>query len=190
MTNNFKIILNEQTPLAPEILDVNNFINENIDKLNAFREFAENDMSCFTAVGLAANQVSIDNERFNIRVFAIKNISTDNSYTLIINPIIEEYIGIKELKCEGCLTWPNKTIVAERSREIKVTYYDINGIKHENEIYKGFSGQIWQHEINHLRGINEQIEDQNYKVKPLDIGRNDKCPCNSGKKYKQCCIDL
>jgi uncharacterized protein YecA (UPF0149 family) len=21
------------------------------------------------------------------------------------------------------------------------------------------------------------------------IGRNDKCPCGSGKKYKKCCID-
>tara|TARA_R100001594_G_C3903361_1_gene231432 strand:+ start:373 stop:621 length:249 start_codon:yes stop_codon:yes gene_type:complete len=22
-----------------------------------------------------------------------------------------------------------------------------------------------------------------------NIGRNDKCPCNSGKKYKKCCIN-
>lgn len=22
-----------------------------------------------------------------------------------------------------------------------------------------------------------------------DIGRNDKCPCGSGKKYKKCCLD-
>ena len=24
-------------------------------------------------------------------------------------------------------------------------------------------------------------------VKPKKIGRNDPCPCGSGKKYKQCC---
>ena len=23
----------------------------------------------------------------------------------------------------------------------------------------------------------------------LDIGRNSKCPCDSGKKYKKCCIN-
>ena len=25
-------------------------------------------------------------------------------------------------------------------------------------------------------------------VKDVDIGRNDPCPCGSGKKYKQCCL--
>lgn len=24
---------------------------------------------------------------------------------------------------------------------------------------------------------------------PKEIGRNDPCPCGSGKKYKKCCID-
>ena len=23
---------------------------------------------------------------------------------------------------------------------------------------------------------------------PTDVGRNDPCPCGSGKKYKQCCM--
>ena len=23
----------------------------------------------------------------------------------------------------------------------------------------------------------------------VDVGRNDKCPCGSGKKYKKCCLD-
>lgn len=26
------------------------------------------------------------------------------------------------------------------------------------------------------------------KVTNTKIGRNDKCPCNSGKKYKKCCL--
>ena len=25
-------------------------------------------------------------------------------------------------------------------------------------------------------------------TKRMKIGRNDKCPCNSGKKYKKCCL--
>jgi hypothetical protein len=34
--------------------------------------------------------------------------------------------------------------------------------------------------------INAVLEDIRTEPK---IGRNDKCPCLSGKKYKQCCID-
>jgi len=26
-------------------------------------------------------------------------------------------------------------------------------------------------------------------VRRVEIGRNDKCPCNSGLKFKKCCID-
>lgn len=26
-------------------------------------------------------------------------------------------------------------------------------------------------------------------VRRVKIGRNDKCPCDSGKKFKKCCID-
>ena len=32
-------------------------------------------------------------------------------------------------------------------------------------------------------GLNENIK------KGRKIGRNDKCPCNSNKKYKKCCLD-
>ena len=189
---NIKIISNQQTPSVPEILDVNSFINENFNKLKEFQNFVEIDGSCITAVGLAANQVSIDDERSDLRTFAIKNIRDNGEFercrfSLIINPVIEEYIGIKELKCEGCLTWPNKIIVAERSKAIKVSFYDIFGNKHD-ETYNGFYAQIFQHEVNHLNGINERIEEHNFKIKPLHIERNDKCPCNSGKKYKQCCL--
>ena len=27
------------------------------------------------------------------------------------------------------------------------------------------------------------------KVREYKIGRNDPCPCGSGKKYKNCCLD-
>jgi len=31
-------------------------------------------------------------------------------------------------------------------------------------------------------------EEQNKKKKPKKVGRNDPCPCGSGKKYKKCCL--
>ncbi|MGX9418288.1 SEC-C metal-binding domain-containing protein [Vibrio sp. WJH972] len=34
-----------------------------------------------------------------------------------------------------------------------------------------------------------QVGDKSMKVNPYKtVGRNDPCPCNSGKKYKQCCL--
>jgi peptide deformylase len=123
-------------------------------------------------------------------MFALKDINSNESkWRLIIDPHIIEYIGIKEIKIEGCLTWKGKKVVAERNRAIRVNYYDENGEKHNNELHFGFEGQIWQHEINHLNGIEERIENLDFiEPKQINIGRNDKCLCGSGKKYKYCCL--
>lgn len=184
----FKIIDSEQTPKVPELNDwreIELLFVDNIVELEEFLNFAKEQRR---AVGLAANQVSIDGERFMLRVFAMRNLDND-SWRLIANPVITEYSGMKELKAEGCLTWKDKMVVAERYRKIHVTYYDTSGVQHEEDV-KGFEAQIWQHEVNHLNGIEEQIEDPfTFDIpKPASIGRNEKCPCGSGKKYKQCCI--
>ena len=48
-----------------------------------------------------------------------------------------------------------------------------------------------QHEIDHLNGLT--IHDRENKTKPMvsqkKVGRNDPCPCGSGKKFKKCCIN-
>jgi preprotein translocase subunit SecA len=33
----------------------------------------------------------------------------------------------------------------------------------------------------------EDMDKEHDKEKELKVGRNDKCPCGSGKKYKKCC---
>ena len=38
------------------------------------------------------------------------------------------------------------------------------------------------------RGFNEKVDDILVQMK--NAGRNDPCPCGSGLKYKQCCLDL
>ena len=185
------VIPNQQTPRVPEIEDIELFFIQNIKLLQEFKNYV---YIRFDAAGLAANQTSIDGERFMKRVFAFKESYTleiDNKpiWRLIIDPVITEYIGIKEIKCEGCLTWRGKVIVAERSRAVRVNYYNEIGKHIIGEIYKGFEGQVWQHEINHLNGVEERIEERDFQApKPISVGRNDKCPCNSGKKYKHCCL--
>jgi peptide deformylase len=181
---NFEIIPNQQTPRVPEMGDVKQFLIDHKEEWRSFVLFASHRRN---AVGLAANQTSIDGERFMHRVFALMDIK-DRTWRLIVNPAIEEYIGMKELKEEGCLTWVGKRIIAERSFAVRVSHYSIEGEK-IIETYKGFEAQIWQHEINHLNGVEERIEELSFRLpKQNDIGRNEKCPCDSGKKFKQCCI--
>ena len=178
---NFEIIPDQQTPKVTEVIS----IGENRELFLEFLEFAKQQHN---AVGLAANQCNLNGERFNQRIFAIKHLK-DGSWRLIIDPVVSEYVGMKELKLEGCLTWCGKAVLAERFRAIKVNYYNIDGDFHENELYYGFDAQIWQHEINHLDGIPETIVESNHKLPPEPkIGRNETCPCGSGKKYKQCCL--
>lgn len=191
----FEIIPYQQTPKVDEISDemypldetIQEYIKQNYDELEAFFEFASQQEN---AVGLAANQCSLNGERFMARAFALKDLTT-GKWKLIIDPMIYGHIGISEIKAEGCLTWKGKKVIAERYRAVEVDYFDMNGLRHEDEIYKGFVGQIWQHEINHLNGVPEQVVEQSYPdPKPISVGRNEPCPCGSGKKYKKCCLLL
>jgi len=182
----FEVIPNEQTPRVPAVAfsDSKLYINHHAVELLEFLNFAKSQTN---AVGLAANQCSLDGERFMLPVFAIRNMVTKN-WSLIIDPHITEYSGIKEIKGEGCLTWKHMTIVAERHRKIKVDYFDFLGNHHQGEIIKGFEAQIWQHEVNHLNGVEEDVRIDFKEEPPIEVGRNEPCPCGSGLKYKKCCL--
>lgn len=187
----FKVIPDEQTPAVPKIVvrDGKKYIKEHIKELQTFLDFAKTRKY---ALGLAANQCAIfgdnseDGVRFTLPVFAIYSISK-NEWRLIINPTINRCFGIKEIKVEGCLTWEKKRIVAERYRQIDVNYFDFNGEFHQGEIIKGLDAEIWQHEVNHLEGVEENVVDYFVEPPPIEVGRNEPCPCGSGKKYKKCC---
>jgi len=188
MVEKFIVIPNEQTPELDKFPDISvkEYVDKNKTELIEFLDFASQQE---TAVGLAGNQVAMDGERFKHRVFALRNLK-DDTWSLIVNPEIIEYIGIEEFKSELCLTWKGKKIIAQRHRAVKVKYYDFAGNEF-TETYKGFEAQIWQHEINHLNGVPEQVESIGYPdPKEVDVQRNEPCPCGSGKKYKKCCLLL
>ena len=188
----FNIIPNEQTPKVGELdlqltSEVEGYIEEHRAELEAFLEFAKTQT---TAVGLAANQCSLNGKRFMVCAFALRNI-LNHTWSLVIDPFIYKYVGIKEIKAEGCLTWKGQKILAERSRAVVVDYFDIDSNRHQDELNKGFMGQIWQHEVNHLNGVPEQIVSQSTPdPPPITVGRNEKCPCGSNLKYKHCCLLL
>jgi peptide deformylase len=180
---NFEIIPNQQTPKATRIYQG---FPDDLRELEAFLEFAKTQ---HRGVGLSANQVSLDGERFMFRAFALRDLNT-GIWSLVLDPHIEKFLGIKEEKAEGCLTWKGKVIIAERYRTILVAYSDTYGLFTTHEMHRGFEAQIWQHEIDHLNGVEEKVLDpfEYNEPKPLDIGRNEKCPCGSGLKYKHCCL--
>ena len=64
---------------------------------------------------------------------------------------------------------------------------DINGVWKEQTCTQ-LEAQILQHEVDHLNGVKEELVP---RLKNLivgkKVGRNDSCPCDSGKKYKHCC---
>lgn len=151
----FKIIPNEQTPKI-EYVDmpknlIENRIQFHLKLLEKFVAFARLQHNC---AGLAANQVSCDGKRIIMQpFFAIK---TNNHWDLIIHPNILNYYGKGEYKIEGCLTWLGKKIKAMRHQTIKVSYYNLKGEKIIDTI-SGFQAQVWQHEYDHLMGVEEKI---------------------------------
>ena len=151
-------------------------------------------------IGLAANQVGIDAQ------VAVVNVIEP---LVLINPkIIHKEFPIDYF--EGCLSYPKKGTPTKRYRDIIVqtaqseSGWYFSGAESTQEA-KGSWEQdnkkqdqekrllesiCVQHEIDHLNGIT--IHDRENKSKPIvsqkKVGRNDPCPCGSGKKYKKCCL--
>jgi peptide deformylase len=141
--------------------------------------------------GIASNQLVIraTGKRVTDRFFVTKNAEPSGavSYSFYLNPQIKA-IGDDERECvEGCLTWPNKVILANRSKTITISFFDIHGL-YKEQTFTGFPAQVVQHEMDHLYGVPEKVVDKDYRtIKSDKVGRNDPCVCGSGKKYKKCC---
>ena len=62
--------------------------------------------------------------------------------------------------------------------------------KKKKETFTGFTAQVIQHEIDHIDGIEEELYPKGegaLHISNEKVGRNDPCPCGSGKKFKKCC---
>lgn len=191
-----KIIPDEQTPRVDKLdMAVDLYASLHSDTFGAVLNLAMtaghrySDGSSITAVGLAANQCSIDGERVMVRAFMMLYHGT---WIIVVDPSIDEYIGGARKMRETCLTWKGKQIIAERYPCIQCSYHTYDEgqlISRENHILSGYMAQIFQHEMNHLDGVEEQVEGPNFEFKEDKMpGRNESCYCGSGRKYKQCCL--
>ncbi len=185
----------------------NHLINQKLKKVSV-EEGMEIAAELFTilakrkdAIGLAANQVGIDAQ------VAVVNVREP---LILINPeITDQFDEITHY--EGCLSFPKKGVYTKRFRNVVVkteqaesgwyfsgdeTADGVKGSWEKSKIEKDNELRLLevvavQHEIDHLNGIT--IHDNATPLQPhvaeKKIGRNEKCPCGSGKKYKKCCIN-
>lgn len=109
--------------------------------------------------------------------------SGENIYRMV-NPMIYDRQDPVVNANEGCLSLPGVKVNTQRFNEIKVSFDDYDTGKHMNAVMQGLEAIIYQHEYDHCAGI--LITDREYHA--IKAGRNDPCPCGSGKKYKKCCL--
>jgi len=135
-------------------------------------------------IGLAANQVGIN------AAVAVVNVKEP---IVLINPKIvrkEEEVRYYE----GCLSFPKKGCHTKRYKtiEVKVDNIESNMTFGVGDTEADLLESVCvQHEIDHLNGMRilDRAQELTIKRDKPKIGRNEPCPCGSGKKYKKCCIN-
>jgi len=168
-------IQNQQTPAVLSSIEISEAVLGHLWDLLIFAEHN----TYLRLAGLAANQLAKEDERVMLNACFINR--GYDGWVVALNPSIEEEEGSSTNSREGCLTWPGKKILADRKEIVTVSYVTVSG-EEKRERIEGFEAIVWQHEINHLRGIPEHVIDPEKKAKP-----NEPCVCGSGKKFKKCC---
>lgn len=77
----------------------------------------------------------------------------------------------------------------EINRDIFEKYEVLKRIASEDDFYAGHDS-FFDEEEDDFSTARPLRENYQTVVKPQKIGRNDPCPCGSGKKYKKCCMNL
>lgn len=114
------------------------------DELDATVEAMFNIMKEHDGIGLAAPQVGVMKRLFIMHVGF-------NKY-VCINPKITRVGKETKLKDEGCLSYPDQSVMVERALEIRVSYQDAKG-NNVKKKYSGLLARCYQHELDHLNGI-------------------------------------
>ena len=151
-------------------------------------------------IGLAANQVGIDAS------VAVVNVREP---LVLINPkILSKEVEIPFY--EGCLSYPGKGVNTKRYRDVIISTeqsesnwyfsgaeqptdgkgsWEKEQSKKQDADLRTLESVCIQHEIDHLNGVVcMDRKRETTIVKDKKVGRNEPCPCGSGKKYKKCCI--
>lgn len=166
---------------------------ESVEEAKSIIESLKNIIKdCDHGIGLAAIQIGIPK-----RVAVIK---WRDEFCYLINPKIVE--GIEEFifPQEGCLSIPGLFKDTKRYRQVVMKNQRIENDKFFEEdlfsdYYEDANKNLFvialQHEMDHFDGkliIDYDIKGQTIINDMPKVGRNEPCPCGSGKKYKKCCL--
>jgi peptide deformylase len=203
------IIFGDQLTQEPCELATLNEASDLIEKLEWELEHSK-----IPGIGLAAPQIGINKAVAIVRVPNPYDPTNPVHSINLVNPkLIDAYDLIRYN--EGCLSFPEQSVNTIRFAHITIEtaddyeYYaeQINARRYDRQVKtmplftnnrrKMEFGRIVsdqlpiqniqemvsvcvQHEASHLIGKDFR------SFRPIEVGRNDKCPCNSGKKNKQC----
>ena len=144
-------------------------------------------MDKFGGLGLSANQVGLPYRLFIMKTMHEGDKEPEN--VAYFNPELTRVSQETELMKEGCLSFPDIFLMIKRSKTIEFKYQDVEG-KEQTAVLEGLGARCVQHEIDHLNGMRilDRAQELTIRRDKPKIGRNEKCPCGSGKKYKKCCI--
>ena len=174
-----EIIKQEQTPYCEPFANEMHGLLEFDAEVDAIVNWCDEQPN---AIGVAFNQVMYKGKRSSIRAFYDKR-----NKKVYFNPQIVSKAGMTYDTKEYCLTWPGITLKANRNVEIVLKYENEKQEKF-TETFEGTKAHLIQHEVDHLDGVKEDFY-TNEKIEKPTVGRNDQCPCGSGKKFKKCCIN-
>jgi peptide deformylase len=94
-------------------------------------------------IGLAAPQIGIPQQ--------IIVVDIGEGVRTLINPEIVDEEG-ESIMVEGCLSLPNIEILVKRKENVFIRGWNLEGKEVGFELF-GFPGRVYQHEIDHLKGI-------------------------------------
>ena len=118
----------------------------NLDRSKLSYTLTEN-MFHYNGVGLSANQIGIDE-----RVFVmISDMDTQETITCFNPKIMKESKDTIVME-EGCLSYPKLFLDIPRPSSVVVKYED-EGKEIHKERLTGFIARIFQHEYDHMEGI-------------------------------------
>jgi len=123
-----------------------------IDKMLDAALGEQRDASKPLLVGLAAPQIGISKRIILVDV-AARGKGNVGDLRVFINPKITWKSEEKAEWYEGCYSTSRVCGIVSRPTKIKVSAYDQGGKRIEGAEYEGYTARIFQHEIDHLNGI-------------------------------------
>jgi len=129
-------------PSAPEIRKLAQDMQDTIEDIGAS--------------GIAAPQVFVPRRVVVYRMIASRippgSGLQPRPWTVMVNPVIKPKSEIRRDVWERCLSVPGLHGKVPRYTEIQISYFDLDGRKHEHDATSSWSALL-QHECDHLDGI-------------------------------------